>query len=90
VITTPADQSTIGPGNLQIQGTAPAGELITVSVSGVPVCVDQSADENGNWQCGTNDLPTGTSVLTAVGVDPVSGLLSEPSAPVHVLVSSTG
>ena len=90
VITTPADQSTVGPGHLQIQGTAPAGELITVSASGVPVCVNQSADANGNWQCGAHDLPAGTSVLTAVGVDPVTGLLSEPSAPVHVLVSATG
>lgn len=36
VLTKPADQSTIHPGRVRIEGTATAGELITVSVSGVP------------------------------------------------------
>ncbi|WP_327242130.1 galactosylceramidase [Streptomyces sp. NBC_01320] len=88
-ITTPADQSTIHPGSVRIKGTAAAGELITVLVSGAPACVNEPADQDGNWHCSTLVEP-GQSVLTAVGVDPVTGLLSEPTAPVHVLVSETG
>ncbi|WP_113718291.1 beta-N-acetylglucosaminidase domain-containing protein [Arthrobacter dokdonensis] len=82
-MTTPADQSTIHPGSLRIEGTAPAGELITVSVSGAPACVNLPANPDGNWSCKTH-VGHGESVITAVGVDPVTGLLSEPTAPVHV------
>jgi hypothetical protein len=35
-------------------------------------------------------LPVGTSLLTAVGVDPVTALLPQPSTSVHVLVSTIG
>ncbi|MFE7392222.1 galactosylceramidase [Streptomyces sp. NPDC057582] len=88
-ITTPADESTIHPGQVTIAGTATAGQLITVSASGTPACVNHPTDQNGNWHCNTH-VASGPLVLTAVGMDPVTGLLSEPTAPVHVNVQTTG
>ncbi|MFI1092595.1 galactosylceramidase [Streptomyces sp. NPDC020917] len=88
-VTTPTDGATLHPGQVWIEGTAPAGELITVSASGTPVCVNHRTDRNGNWRCDTQ-LQPGQAVLTAVGLDPVTGLLSEPTAPVHVLMPKTG
>ncbi|MGW1007806.1 LamG-like jellyroll fold domain-containing protein [Streptomyces sp. NPDC002520] len=87
-ITTPADQSTLHSGHVQIEGTATAGQLITVSASSTPDCVNRSTDPRGHWRCDTH-LQPGQAILTAVGLDPVTGLLSEPTAPVHVHVPKT-
>ena len=84
-VTSPADSSTSRSGRIVVTGTATAGELVTVSVSGAPACVDLTADRHGRWQCATH-LPSGTSALTAVGVDPVTGLQSEPTSPIHISV----
>ncbi|WP_329372652.1 galactosylceramidase [Streptomyces sp. NBC_00669] len=83
VLVRPADASSVHAGRIRIEGTATPGELVTVSVSGKPACVDQPADRHGNWRCDTH-LQRGSAVLTAVGVDPVTGLMSAPTAPVHV------
>ncbi|WP_405943770.1 galactosylceramidase [Streptomyces sp. NBC_00932] len=86
VLAKPADNSSIHAGQVRIEGTATPGELITVSVSGKPACVNQPADRHGNWRCGAH-VPRGRAVLTAAGVDPVTGLMSAPTTPVHVLAS---
>ncbi|MFJ2960121.1 galactosylceramidase [Streptomyces sp. NPDC087270] len=83
VLARPADASSVHAGRIRIEGAATPGELVTVSVSGKPACVDQPADRHGNWRCDTR-LQRGSAVLTAVGVDPVTGLMSAPTAPVHV------
>ncbi|MEV6010072.1 galactosylceramidase [Streptomyces sp. NPDC051976] len=88
-ITTPTDRASVHPGQLRIAGTATAGELITLSVSGTPACVNQPSDSSGNWHCDTQ-LHPGQAVLTAVALDPVTGLLSDSTAPVHVNVRETG
>ena len=87
-VTAPADRSTTHPGQLTIEGTATAGELITVSASGTPVCVNRPTDANGTWSC-TIHAESGPLVLTAVGLDPTTGLLSDPTAPVHVTIQPT-
>jgi len=45
--------------------------------------VNLPASTDGTWRCKTHVQP-GESVLTAVGVDPATGLLSQPTEPVHV------
>lgn len=89
-LTTPADQSTIHTGQVKITGIATTGELITVSVSGAPVCTNVTTDKNGNWHCTTHINKPGQAELTAVAVDPVTGLLSAPTPPTRVTVSKTG
>lgn len=89
VLTSPTDQSTVHTGQVRIQGTAPAGELITVSVSGAPGCTNVITDKNGNWHCNAHFNKPGPAELTAVGLDPVTGLLSLPTAPTQVTASKT-
>lgn len=83
-ITAP-DQSQIHPGRNWVSGTADPGELITVSVDGNPVCVNAAADSDGHWICAVT-LQAGSRVITAVGADPVTGVLSQATAPLRVLV----
>lgn len=86
VLAKPADGSSVRAGRVRIEGTATPGELITVSVNGTPACVNQPADRHGSWRCGAH-VRRGRAALTAVGVDPVTGLMSAPTAPVHVSAS---
>jgi outer membrane protein OmpA-like peptidoglycan-associated protein len=88
VITTPTEGSTTSDTTPTITGTAEAGSTVTVSESGVTLCIAVT-NASGTWSCTpTTPLAEGPHAIDAVAQDAAGN--TSPASPVRNFIVDTG
>ena len=74
LITSPVDDTSVASAQPTIQGKAPPGSTITLTIYSNPITVTVTADANGNWSyTPTAPLEAGPHNIVASALDPASG-----------------
>ena len=80
-ITSPADESTVSTGNVNVSGSTIPGAVVSVSVDDKTVIAD--VDQNGNFQQGV-PVEEGPNFIEVIASDPLGNQVSDNLTIVYI------